>query len=397
MYSLLSHSWSGLLIAAALAAVAALVVHATRKSRWPRLRYIGFTLHALAALIAVGAIVAIFRIHSLENRYAPMGKLVDIGGYRMHILAEGEARGRPTVVWIPGVHAQGLLFHHLHARMRQQGRSIIFDRPGTGWSDTGPFPRRTGHEAEEMAKLLQNAGERGPFVIVGHSFGGLLAANFARRYPERTAALVLLDATPPDQVYGTFTGVDGFAGQVQVNALLGLSKLVGLQIDIYAEIGKRNADVGKMIDTIYGELRDVLPQYRANDAGPASDFAAASIFGEFAPEELRLHAMDLVVYDGELGDMPVFIVVPKNDFDEVIHQIDLDEATRQRLLRFVARTRLRYLQTSSRSELIYAPPGTTHNFPYERPELVMEIVQRALTAPDAVPDSVSAIEPTVRD
>jgi pimeloyl-ACP methyl ester carboxylesterase len=397
MYSLLSHSWSGLVIAAGLAAIGALVVHAARKSRWPRFRYVGLVLHALAAVTALGAIVAIFRIHSLESRYPPMGKLVDVGGYRMHILAEGETRGRPTVVWIPGVHAQGLLFHHLHARMRQQGRSILFDRPGTGWSDTGPFPRRTGHEADEMAALLQNAGERGPFVIVGHSFGGLLAANFARRYPERVAALVLLDATPPDQVYGTFTGVDGFAGQVELSAMLGLSKLVGLQIDIYAEIGKRNADVGKMIDTIYGQLRDVLPQYRANDAGPASDFSAASLFGEFAPEEFRRHAMDLIVYDGELGDIPVFVVVPKNDFDEVIHQVDLDEANKKRLLRFVAHTRLRYLQTSSRSELIYAPPGSTHNFPYEQPEFVMEIVQRASTAQGTSDERVSATETTVRD
>jgi hypothetical protein len=124
----------------------------------------------------------------------------------------------------------------------------------------------------------------------------------------------------------------------------------------------------------------VLPQYRANDAGPASDFAAASIFGEFAPEVFRRHAMDLVVYDGELSDMPVLVVVPKGDFDEVIHQVELDEANRKRLLSFVAQTRLRYLKTSSRSELVYAPAGSTHNFPYEKPDFVLDVVERAMAS-----------------
>jgi pimeloyl-ACP methyl ester carboxylesterase len=383
LYWLLSHAWSGLVVAAFVFVVGALIVYGarrfkTRQLRW--FRFLGYGVYGLAALATIGAVVAIFRINALETRYEPIGRLVDVGGYRMHILAEGEARGQPTVVWISGVHGQGLLFHHLHRRMREHTRSIIFDRPGTGWSDVGPYPRRTGREAEELATLLRNSGEEGPFILVGHSFGGLLAANFARRYPDSVSALILLDATPPDQIYGNFTGADGFASQVTTSELLGLSKTLGFQIDIYGEMAKHNEMMAEMLRPIYAELADVMPMIRANEASPASDMAAASIFREFAPAYFRRWAMETVVYDAELGALPVYVVVPQHDFDEVIHLVDISDADRRRLLRFIEHTRLRYLQTSSRSQLVYAPEGSTHNFPYEHPEFVLGLVQGALAA-----------------
>ena len=89
------------------------------------------------------------------------------------------------------------------AQLRKEARSILIDRPGTGWSDPGPFPRTTDHEAGEVLAALEAAGEEGPFVLAGHSFGGLLFAAVARRSPRSVAALLLLDATPPDTiVYG---------------------------------------------------------------------------------------------------------------------------------------------------------------------------------------------------
>jgi pimeloyl-ACP methyl ester carboxylesterase len=383
IYWLFSHAWSGLVVAAFVFGVGALIVFGAKRfeTRWLRwFRFLGYGVYGLAALASVGAVVAIFRINALEHRYDPPGRLVDVGGYRLHILAEGEARGQSTVVWIPGAHGQGLLFHHLHEEMRTHTRSILFDRAGTGWSDVGPYPRRTRREVEDLVALLRNAGEEGPFILVGHSFGGLLAANFARRHPEQVSALILLDATPPDQVYGNFTGADGFASQVTTSELLGLSKTLGFQIDLYGEMAKHNELMAEMLRPIYAELDEVMPKIRANEASPASDMAAASIFREFAPTHFRRWAMETVVYDGELGDLPVTVVIPQHDFDEVIHLIDLPDADRRRLLSFVEHTRLRYLQTSSRSELVYAPEGSTHNFPYEHPDFVLGLVQGALAA-----------------
>lgn len=385
-YSLFSHSWSGLLVAALAGGIGWLIVLAARKlkPRWKPFgwgRFLGYAVYGLAGLIVIGSFVAIFRIGTLESKYPPPGKLVDVGGYRMHIIAEGEARGQPTVVWVSGAHGQGLLMNHLHKAARTTGRSILFDRPGTGWSDTGPFPRRTAREAEELSTLLEKSGEKGPFVIVGHSYGGLLAANFARRYPSKVAALVLLDATPPDQMYGSFTGVDGIAGQVLTHQGLGLSKMVGFQLDIYAEAAKHYPHIAAVMAHINREIGDVMPQIRANEAGPASEMAAASLYGELSPANLRRSAMDLVVYDGELGAMPVYVAVPQGDFDEIARMIDVDEPTRRRMLAFIAHSRLRYLRTSTRSTLVYAPPGSSHNFPYEHPRFVLDLVRQAQALP----------------
>ncbi|MGH9898305.1 MAG: alpha/beta fold hydrolase, partial [Pyrinomonadaceae bacterium] len=365
IYALLAHSWSGLVIAAIVAGLGWLIVYAARWLGYPRARFVGYAVYGLAGLLALGSMVAIVRISRAQRRYPPMGKLVDVGGYRMHILAEGDAKGGPTLVWIPGSHAPGLALYHLHKVMRNETRSILFDRPGTGWSDTGPFPRRTAREAEELQMLLDNAGEKGPFILIGHSYGGLLAANYARRYLEKTAAVILLDATPPD-VFLYLPGGGGEAlpaGLVRDSQWQGLSKLFGVWSDPARRMARSNEET---------EVRKAM---QAISAGPVSDWAHASIISEwFDPKSVA----ELMVYDGELGDLPVFVVIPEGDIDGTIGQLHLNEADRKRALNFLARARVRYLSTSSKSELIHPPAGTGHNYPYEAPDFVVETVRRVL-------------------
>ncbi len=249
VYTLLAHSWSGLVIAALVAGLGWLIARTARWRGYPRVRFVGYAIYALALLLAVGSIVAIVRISRAEAGHPPMGKLVDVGGYRMHILAEGDAKGGPTLVWIPGGHGPGLALYHLHKAMRGETRSILFDRSGAGWSDTGPFPNSTKREAEELNTLLNNAGEKGPFILAGHSYGGLLAANYARRYPKNMATLMLLDPTPPD----VFTYLPGGGGPniptglVRGGQISGLTKLFGVWSDPNRAMAKRDVDVVRRV------------------------------------------------------------------------------------------------------------------------------------------------------
>lgn len=362
IYALLAHSWSGLVIAALVAGLGWLIVRAARWRGYPRVRFAGYAIYALALLLAVGSVVAVVRISWAEAGHPPMGKLVDVGGYRMHIMAEGEAKGGPTLVWIPGGHAPGLALYPFHKAMRNETRSILFDRPGMGWSDTGPFPRRTAREAEELKTLLDNAGERGPFILIGHSYGGLLAANYARRYREKTAAVMLLDATPPD----VFTYLPGGGGP---NIPAGLARSRGRAAFLKL--------FGVWSDPVSDEsLAEVRGAMRARSAAPASNFASASIIGEWSDPK---NVADLLVYDGELGDLPVFVVVPAdNDPKDVEQQLGLGGEDLRRALNFLQRSRLRYLSASSKSELIHTPAGTGHNFPFEAPDFVIDTVRRVL-------------------
>ncbi len=339
----------------------------------------GWVVCAGAALLLAGAGASVVTLMRLGARHPPPGELVDVGGYRMHILAEGESRGGPTVIWIPGAHAQGLALHHLHVAIRNEARSVLFDRPGTGWSDPGPFPRRTATEADELARLLERAGERGPFVLAGHSYGGLLAANFARRYPERTAAVVLLDASPPDAfIYAPVYGAGALEQLVRDGEREGLAKLFARWSDPEPAMAEAQGEIGRILRLQNELLADVKPAMDANRRRPATSFAQASIFREFGAGTVTGEVPDIVVYDGELGDLPVLVVIPDEDPSAIIDPLGLGEAAAARAKNFFQRARVRYLEVSTDARLIHTPPGTGHNYPYETPGFVVEVVRGVL-------------------
>jgi len=181
----------------------------------------------LGVLLLLGTVRHLLSLRKARARHPPPGVLVNVRGRRIHVLAEGDAGGRPPVVWMPGGHAGGLALHHLHRALREEARSILIDRPGTGWSDPGPFPRTTDREADEVLAALEAAGEEGPFVLAGHSFGGLLFAAAARRSARSVAALLLMDTTPPDTiVYGP--PIPGLARMRWRPVLVGVLQLFGL-------------------------------------------------------------------------------------------------------------------------------------------------------------------------
>ncbi len=381
-YPLLAHTWGGVLIAVFVGAVGLALLAWGRRSAWVHRglgKLFGWVVCAGSALLLGAALVTVVTLARLGGQHPPPGELVDVGGYRMHILAEGDDRGGPTVIWIPGAHAQGLALHHLHAAVRDETRSILFDRPGTGWSDPGPFPRRTATEAEELAKLLERAGERGPFVLAGHSYGGLLAANFARRYPGRTAALVLLDASPADAfVYAPVYGAAALEQLVSDGERGGLAKLFARWADPEPAMAEAEGEIGRILRLQNEVLADVKAAMDANRRRPATSFAQASIFREFGAGTVTAEVPDIVVYDGELGDLPVLVVIPDEDPAGIIDPLGLDEAAAERAKNFFKRTRVRYLEVSTDTRLIHTPPGTGHNYPYETPGFVIEVLRGVL-------------------
>lgn len=385
LYPLLSHMLGGVMVALGIGAIGGLLTFGLRRlrpgSRSVRARFatiVGMLTSASAVVLLAAAGASLVEL-GLARRHPPPGVRVDVGGYRMHIIAEGDARGGPILIWIPGGHGQGLALYHLHAAIRDETRSILFDRPGTGWSDPGPFPRRTALEAEELAELLERAGEAGPFVLAGHSYGGLLAANFARRYPDRTAALVLLDASPPDAfIYAPAYGAGALAELVTDAERQGLSKLFGIWNNPEDGLAESDTEIGEIVRNQRRLLADVREAIEANQRRPAASFAEASIFREFAADVVSATAPDLMVYDGELGDMPVLIVIPDESAAGIIEPLGMDDVSATRAINFFERVRVRYLEVSSDARLIHTPPGTGHNYPYQTPEFVVGVVRDLL-------------------
>lgn len=385
--SFLSRDWAGLPVASAVALVGAGCLRVGRAGDATWSPTVGMALLAVAGVLALGALWHLAHVALVRSRNPAPGKLVDVGGYRLHVVAEGERGGRPTVVWMPGGHAGGFSLHHLHRALREEARSILVDRPATGWSDIGPFPRTTTREADEVFAALDAAGEKGPFVLVGHSFGGLLVANMARRHPERLAGLVLLDPTPPDTIiYGPpLPGLFRMRYGAVLNAL---PRLFGFHVDLAEKRMRKTAPpvFRKVLDLVEERLGEAGRAMKAVDCGTRGACASASIFSELTPEGLARVAWETAVYDGDLGELPVVLVNPADMADKELDYVVKTVERRtgrpvdvNRLRRFYAGSMGRYLSCSSRTERTYASAGTGHNFPYVEPELVVGVVRRLLT------------------
>jgi pimeloyl-ACP methyl ester carboxylesterase len=130
-----------------------------------------------------------------SKRFPPLGRLVDIGTHRLHLFESG--RRGPTVVLEAGLISTVLSWTALQRHLSQSFRVVSYDRAGLGWSDSGPLPRTSDRIVDELHDLLRRGGVPPPYILVGHSFGGLTMPLFAVRYSQETAGVVLLDPVAP--------------------------------------------------------------------------------------------------------------------------------------------------------------------------------------------------------
>jgi pimeloyl-ACP methyl ester carboxylesterase len=128
---------------------------------------------------------------------APVGELIDLGGYRLHLHSQGT--GGPVVIMEAAIWDIGLTWSLVQPEVAKFTRAVVYDRGGLGWSDPSPKPRTAAALVEELHTLLQRADIAGPYVLVGQSFSGLLVRLFAYTYPDEMAGLVLVDAAHEDQ------------------------------------------------------------------------------------------------------------------------------------------------------------------------------------------------------
>jgi pimeloyl-ACP methyl ester carboxylesterase len=130
-----------------------------------------------------------------DGRAAP-GRLVDAGGFRLHLHCSGA--GAPSVVLEAALGGSSISWSLVQPALAQLTRVCSYDRAGFGWSDAGPLPRTAGRVADELRCALDRAGVPPPFVLVGHSFGGLVMRIFAARHPTDVVGLVLVDPAHPE-------------------------------------------------------------------------------------------------------------------------------------------------------------------------------------------------------
>jgi pimeloyl-ACP methyl ester carboxylesterase len=145
-----------------------------------------------AVIISVGFFYQLIGSHRDRRLYASPGRWVDIGGKcRLYLLEKGT--GGPTVLFEAGIAATNLNWFHIQEIVARFNHTASYDRGGLGWSSPSRTARTPGNIAHELHSMLQHAGIKPPYILVGHSFGGLVMRRYALLYPEDVASVLLVD------------------------------------------------------------------------------------------------------------------------------------------------------------------------------------------------------------
>ena len=188
----------------------------------------------LIAWIATGALMV-----ARAGPFTPSGTYVDIGGRKLRLVCAGPKSDRPTVWMEAGAFGLAADFAAIQEKLTAKGlRSCAYDRAGMGWSDPGPQPRDSEAIVADLEKLIAASGERGPFILMGHSMAGLHTRLFAGRNPEKVAGLVLIEATTPEQVDSPNTG-KFLTVFTAISRFAAVSATLGTTLPLYYKSGDR--------------------------------------------------------------------------------------------------------------------------------------------------------------
>jgi pimeloyl-ACP methyl ester carboxylesterase len=152
---------------------------------------------AILSLTGVGVVYQYFATARDRVMHPPPGKLLDVGGCRLHLQSAGS--GTPTVVLEAGLGGMSSAWAWVQSETAEFSHVVSYDRAGLGWSGPDTTLKTAMQVAQRLRSLLQSANTTPPYVLVGHSMGGLFIRVFADLFPKEVAGLVLVDASHPDQ------------------------------------------------------------------------------------------------------------------------------------------------------------------------------------------------------
>jgi pimeloyl-ACP methyl ester carboxylesterase len=328
---------------------------------------------ALIAIVLAGQLAR----RRLAGRYPSTGRLVDIGGYRLHIDVRGSG---PTVVLEGGTWVPGAAWAHIQRELASTARVVTYDRAGLGWSDRSPKPRTADVMADELHELLVRAEVPAPYVLVGHSFGGTVVRVFAHRHPGLVAGIVLLDGAHEDQFRRAPAPVRQFmarATRVMPVMFAGLGLLartgvLALRPTLVPAIGALPADV---VSAVRAQV--------------ASDFKVlAAMTAEMAQLEVgndRVRALAIA----SLGDIPIR-VVSHGRAEGTPPQLGADVAAEYERVWQDLQAAQAALSTDS---IRIVAEGIGHDIPAEAPGLVVDVVRGLLASPAQGPAADSFARP----
>jgi pimeloyl-ACP methyl ester carboxylesterase len=267
-----------------------MVVQARRQLRGRSRRWLLYPVTVTLALASIGGGYQTLRAAADAQAYPAPGELIDVGGHRLHLSCTGT--GSPTVVLEPGGGEMSSNLGWIAPAVARDTRVCVYDRAGRGWSEPADSPQDGLQVAVDLHTLLQRGRVPGPYVLAGHSFGGLYVLTFAARYPDETAGLVLVDSTAPASAARLAAAAPAGGGSdditARISALVSASARLGLA-RLYAQssfgsLPPRSRDEVRASTATASTLRSTIDEFA--QASASVEHAAA--LGDFADKPLAV-------------------------------------------------------------------------------------------------------------
>ncbi|HSL12513.1 MAG TPA: alpha/beta hydrolase [Actinomycetota bacterium] len=261
-----------------------MIIHSRRQLRSGS-RWLLYPVFAALLLASVGGVYETVSEATDADAFPMAGQLIDVGGHSLHLRCTGS--GSPTVVLEPGAGLMSSALGWIEPAVARDTRVCVYDRAGRGWSEPADTPQDATQIATDLHTLVARGDVPGPYVLAGHSFGGLYVLTFAALYPDDVAGMVLVDSTAPASAAppaATSRG-DGRSDDVlsHVSALLSSSARLGvgrlLARSDYFGLPPRSQDELRASAATADHLKSTIDEYIQANAS-TSEAATLSDFGD---------------------------------------------------------------------------------------------------------------------
>lgn len=315
------------------------------------LRNLALIAGGLVALLAIaGALYEGLGHRADARRFPEPGRLVDAGGFRLKLNCTGA--GSPTVVLESGLGDVSSEWQPVQSEVAKFSRVCSYDRAGYGGSDAGPKPRTSAQIAQELHSLLKNSGEKPPFILVGHSFGGYNVRVFNGHFPDEVAGLILVDSVQEDQ-YKLLPPVWSQVGAALRAHYLSQARWAPLLVDLGIE---------RLILQARGKAENSYLYLQSKYLAARSDEL----------EHIQISA-EQARTAGSLGDKPLVVLTAgKKPAAGTLGLSEQDWDEYQRVWADDLQLRLAQLSSRGKREMV---EDSGHDIPSERPDAIVNAVR----------------------
>jgi pimeloyl-ACP methyl ester carboxylesterase len=288
------------------------------------------------------------------RRFPPLGTMVDVGTHRLHVVHKGPSTG-PTVVIEQGAGEPWIFWWSIVERVAEFASVCTYDRAGIGASDAPPSAHTPFDSARDLAALLERARIPGPYIVVAHSYGGLIARLFARDHRRDVVGLVLVDTLEE----GSHFQPDVLPMYRRFCRMLAL-------VTLAARFG-----VLRLVGKLRGPEKSSLPaeiQARMDATGRSPAFfqgLSADMKGLDGYDSALRHPGAL----GNLGDLPLVVITHGQPFPGPMATLE----------KYWAAGQQRLAALSTNGELVVAH-NSNHMIQLDEPQVVVDAIRRVLDA-----------------